>query len=149
MKSFFFVCLVFLLSGFSFTNITNHSTAGERGGHFFNSSPLLPPASQTQTLARRLLQRAHLCTQVAAGLEPKTSCFSFFVKYQYCILVYRARRYIAKSRFLDEKLAKFFSFICNFIFNKLLLTSLWCLIGSLEHIFQNFEFSAPIVISLS
>ena len=34
----------FFLSGISFTN---HKTAGEGGGHFFNSSLPLPPASQT------------------------------------------------------------------------------------------------------
>ena len=37
----------FFLSGFSFTTIMNHRTAGEEGGCFFNSSLPLPPASQT------------------------------------------------------------------------------------------------------
>ena len=38
----FFSYLGFLLETF-----TNHGTAGEGGGHFFNSSLPLPPASQT------------------------------------------------------------------------------------------------------
>ena len=37
---------VFFLSGFSFTNIHYHRTAGERGGYLFNSSLPLPLASQ-------------------------------------------------------------------------------------------------------
>ena len=37
----------FFLSGFSFTT-TNHRTAGEAGGHFFNSPLPLPPTSQTR-----------------------------------------------------------------------------------------------------
>ena len=41
-KDFFFFYLGFLSRTF-----TNHRTAGEGGGHFFNSSKLLPPASQT------------------------------------------------------------------------------------------------------
>ena len=40
---FFFFYLSFLLRPF-----TNHRTAGEGGGHFFNSSLPLPPVSQTQ-----------------------------------------------------------------------------------------------------
>ena len=41
---------------------TIHRKAEEGGGCLFNSSPLLPPTLQTltQTLARRLLQDAHL-----------------------------------------------------------------------------------------
>ena len=38
----FFFYLCFLSQPF-----TNHGTAGEGGGHFFNSSLPLPPASQT------------------------------------------------------------------------------------------------------
>ena len=37
----------FFLSGFLSRTFTNHRTAGEGGGHFFNSSVPLPPASQT------------------------------------------------------------------------------------------------------
>ena len=37
----------FILSGFSSQPFTNHRTAEERGGNFFNSSLPLPPASQT------------------------------------------------------------------------------------------------------
>ena len=50
----------FFYLGFLTRTFTNHRTAGEEGGHFFNSSLPLPPASQT--LAERLLLRAHLCT---------------------------------------------------------------------------------------
>ena len=41
-QTFFFFYLGFLSRPF-----TNHRTAGEGGGHFFNSSLPLPPASQT------------------------------------------------------------------------------------------------------
>ena len=37
----------FFYLGFLSQTFTNHRSAGERGGHFFNSSLLLPPASQT------------------------------------------------------------------------------------------------------
>ena len=46
-------CSIFLLLHFFFylgffsQTFTNHRTAGEGGGHFFNSSLPLPPASQT------------------------------------------------------------------------------------------------------
>ena len=40
----FFFYLRFLSRTFK-----NHRTAGEGGGHFFDSSPPLPPASQTLT----------------------------------------------------------------------------------------------------
>ena len=43
----FCFCFCFFLSGFSFTKFTNHRTAEEGGGYFFNSSLPLPPASQT------------------------------------------------------------------------------------------------------
>ena len=36
-----------VLFGFSFTNINDHKIAGEGGEYLFNSSPPLPPASQT------------------------------------------------------------------------------------------------------
>ena len=38
---------IFFLSGFSFTNIHKSQDCREGGGHFFNSSILLPPASET------------------------------------------------------------------------------------------------------
>ena len=59
----------FFYLGFLSPSFTNHITAGERGGHFFNSSLPLPPTTQA-TLAGRLLQGAHLCTWLATGLEP-------------------------------------------------------------------------------
>ena len=37
----------FFYLGFLSRTFTNHRTAGEGGGHFFNSSLPLPPASQT------------------------------------------------------------------------------------------------------
>ena len=67
----FFFCLGFLSWTFM-----NHRIASEGGGHFINSSLPLPPASQTlKTLSRQLLQRAHLCTKLAAGLYPGTFGF--------------------------------------------------------------------------
>ena len=42
-KDFFFF---FFYLGFLSRTFTNHRTAGEGGGHFFNSSLPLPPASQ-------------------------------------------------------------------------------------------------------
>ena len=64
---------IFFLSGFSFTDIDKSQDC--RGRHFFNSSLPLSPVSHTQTISGRLLQRAHLCTQLAAGLEPATFDF--------------------------------------------------------------------------
>ena len=63
----FFYYYFFFYLGFLSQPFTNHRTAGEGGGYFFNYSLPLPPASQT--LAGRLLQRAQLCTQAAAGPE--------------------------------------------------------------------------------
>ena len=42
-----FVFFVFFYLGFLLRKCTNHRTAEEGGGHFFNSSLPLPPASQT------------------------------------------------------------------------------------------------------
>ena len=42
----FYLNFVFYL-GFLSRTFTNHRTAGEGGGHFFNSSLPLPPSSQT------------------------------------------------------------------------------------------------------
>ena len=39
--------IFFFLPGFYFTTIHELQTAGEGGGHFFNSSVSLAPASQT------------------------------------------------------------------------------------------------------
>ena len=52
---------------------TTYRTAGEREGRFFNSS--LPLPSTSQILYGQSLQRAHLCTQPAARLEPGTFGF--------------------------------------------------------------------------
>ena len=66
----------FFLPGFSFTNI--HQPQDYRGKErafpqfltrFTDTSTRF---TDTQTLAGRLLQRTHLCTQLAAGLEPGT-----------------------------------------------------------------------------
>ena len=69
--NFFFLC------GFSFMNIHESQDCRRRGRLFHQ---LLTTTSiyftDTQTLAGRLLQRAHLCTQPAAGLELGTFGFS-------------------------------------------------------------------------
>ena len=44
---FFHMKWFFFYLGFPSQPFTNHKTAGERGGHFFNPSLPLPPASQT------------------------------------------------------------------------------------------------------
>ena len=44
---FVFFALFFFYLGFLSRTFTKHRIAGEGGGHFFNSSLLLPPASQT------------------------------------------------------------------------------------------------------
>ena len=65
--------VVFFYLGFLPRPFTNHRTAREGGGHFFNSSLPLPPASQTlRHWAGRLLHRTYIYTQLAAGLEPGT-----------------------------------------------------------------------------
>ena len=47
LQNMFFSRFFFFYLGFLSRPFTNHRTAGEGGGHFFNSSPALPPASQT------------------------------------------------------------------------------------------------------
>ena len=44
---FFAFVFLFFYQGFLSWPFTIHRTAGEMGGHFFNSSPPLPPVSQT------------------------------------------------------------------------------------------------------
>ena len=61
----FFFYLAFLSRIF-----TIHRTPGEGGGYLFISFLPIPPASQT--LVELLLQRAHLCVQLAAGVEHGT-----------------------------------------------------------------------------
>ena len=75
-KSWYCELFFFFYLGFLSQPFMNHRTAGEGEGHSFKSSTPLPPTStDTQTLAGWLLQRAHLCTQVAAGLELGTFGF--------------------------------------------------------------------------
>ena len=66
----------FFLSGFSFTTIHESQDCRGRGRLFLE---LLTTTStrftDTYTLTGRLLQTAHLCTQVAVGLEPGTFGF--------------------------------------------------------------------------
>ena len=62
----------FFYLGFLSRKFTNHRTAGEGGGHFFNSSPPLPPASQT--LTRRLRHIASRQTQPGNLWFPSASC---------------------------------------------------------------------------
>ena len=87
-----FFFFVFYLGCLSLT-FTNHRTAGERGGHFFNSSLPLPPASQTLRHQPgnycRELTFAH-SQQLDSNREPlvserkllttklRTSCLSWF-----------------------------------------------------------------------
>ena len=62
--------------GFLSWTFTNHRVASEGRGLLINSSVPLSPASQTlKTLSRQLLQRAQLCTKLAAGLYPGTFGF--------------------------------------------------------------------------
>ena len=59
------------LSCFYSRTFTIHRTAGKGRGYFFNFHPL----HRHWDISRRLLQRAHLCTYLAAGLEPGTFDF--------------------------------------------------------------------------
>ena len=89
---YFFFCLGFLSRTFMI-----HRIAGEEEGYFINSPVPLAPASQT--LARRLQQRGHLCTELAAGLEPETLGFraqvantnlcplSFRIQHLFCLVL--------------------------------------------------------------
>ena len=64
------------LSGFSFTNIHDSQTGQQgEGGGIYLFSTTFTRFTDTLTLARLLLQRAHLYTQLAAGLEPGTFDF--------------------------------------------------------------------------
>ena len=49
----------FFYLGFLLWTFVNHRTAGEGGGHLFNSSLPVPPASDTLTLTSRKLTFAH------------------------------------------------------------------------------------------
>ena len=49
----------FFYLGFLLRTFVNHRTAGEGGGHLFNSSLPVPPASDTLTLTSRKLTSAH------------------------------------------------------------------------------------------
>ena len=48
------VVVFFFYLGFLLRTFTNHRTAGEGGGHFFNSSLPLPSASQTLSISRAI-----------------------------------------------------------------------------------------------
>ena len=72
----FFFCFVFFSKWvFLSRTFTNHRTAGEGEGVSLTPHYNFHRFTDTQTLAERLLQRVHLCIQLAAGLEPGT--FSF------------------------------------------------------------------------
>ena len=78
-----FAFLIFFLSGFFSRIFTIHRTAGEgaqdstgRGKlSFYCFSITSTRFTDTQTLAGLLLQRAHLCPQLAAGIELGTFDF--------------------------------------------------------------------------
>ena len=60
----------FFLPGFFFTNIHDYRTAEEEVRYLFKFLPTtFILFAGAYTLARRLLQRAHFCTELAAGLE--------------------------------------------------------------------------------
>ena len=83
-KMFFF--FFFFLFGFSFTTIHESQDCRGRGRVFLNSSLPLPPASPAlQILTGRLLETAHLCTQVAAGFQLETFDFRAQVTNQFLI----------------------------------------------------------------
>ena len=68
--------LFFFLSGFSLTYIHNSQDSRGRGKvSIYFLSTTFTRFTDTQTLAGQLLQTAHLCTQLAAGLEPGTFGF--------------------------------------------------------------------------
>ena len=69
------VDIYFFLVRFSFTKIHDLQDSRGRGRQFLNSSPPLLPPSQTWTKAWQHLQRDHLCTYLAAGIEPGTFGF--------------------------------------------------------------------------
>ena len=68
---------LFFLSGISFMTIYESQDYGGRGRefHFSNSNTTSTRFTDTQTLVEQLLQRAYLCTQVAAGRDPGTFRF--------------------------------------------------------------------------
>ena len=57
--------------GFLSRTYTIHRTEGKGEGYLFNSTRF----TDAWTLAKRLLQRAQLCTELAAGLEAGTFGF--------------------------------------------------------------------------
>ena len=67
------MCFCFYL-GFLSRTFTNYRSAGEGGGHFFNSSPPLPPAPQTLRH-----QPANYCRQLTSA--PLMSVFLFTFLY--------------------------------------------------------------------
>ena len=71
-----FAFLIFFLSGFFFTTIhDSQDSRGRRKLSFYCFSTTSTRFTDTQTLAGLLLQRAHLCPQLAAGIELGTFDF--------------------------------------------------------------------------
>ena len=67
---------VFFLPGFSFITIHKSQECRGRGRAFLKLlTTTFSRFTDSQTLAARLLQKAYLCTQPAAGLEPGTFGF--------------------------------------------------------------------------
>ena len=97
----------FFLSGFSFTNIHYLQDSRGRGGYLFNSSLPLPPASQTLRYQPGDYCRGHLCTWLAAGLEPGT--FGFRVQVSYISLMNCSIKFQLSSQACEFK---------NFTFTK-------------------------------
>ena len=65
-----FLGVFFVLSGFLSRTFTIHRTAGEGVAITLTSFYHFHHLTDTQTLARRLLKRVHLCSQLVARLEP-------------------------------------------------------------------------------
>ena len=63
----------FFYLGFLSQPFMNHKTAGEDQGQLLSTTSIC--FTDTYSLVKQLLQKAHLCTQVGAGFEPGTFGF--------------------------------------------------------------------------
>ena len=102
------VLSIFFYLGFLSQTFTNHRIAGQGGGHSFNSSLLLPPASQTLTHQPsdycRQLTSAH-SQQPDSNREP---------------LAYECKSLTTKLRALKPHTYLFFLFCAFFLYIKLI-----------------------------
>ena len=88
--------------GFLSLTFTSHRTAGEGSGYFFNFSSTR--FTDIQTLVGRLLQRVHLCTQLATGPEPGAFGFQAQVSNHHAMhpMFYKSKTFISKVVFHVE-----------------------------------------------